>query len=110
MEIITREIPVVFHLAEVAQNLGVGPFVVTPLSPLVIILGQTSEDNLAVNRAGAAGSLASGDDYGFWLQRCRSGAVVPTVGAISGTPDIVSLLEVLRQMFEVWVIRPGFQQ
>ena len=112
VEVVAAEVQVVFQTPEVGQHFGERPFVVAPDGPVVVVLGDAAEQHLAVDAAGAAHSLAAGDDDGFILLGSAPGGVAPAVGvgAVGGTPDVVALFEVNGQVLKVGIVGAGFQE
>ena len=84
VEVVAAEVPVVFKLAEEGQAVGEFPFVVAPLGPQVVVLGDAAEDHLAVDGRRAAHGPAAGDDHGLALRGIGAAAQVPAVGAVGG--------------------------
>src|SRR5712691_1657584 len=105
----STKILVVFHLAEIRQHLRIGPFSVTPGGPVIIILRNAPVEHLPIDGTRPAGRLATWDGQPVLL-RCELRHVAPVMWAIGGEPHIVAQLEVIGQVREVRVIRPGLQQ
>ena len=74
------EIHVGFHLAKVRQNLRVGPLVVAPLRPLVVVLRGTTQDDLTVDGTGATDRFATRHQHGFRLMGIGYASKRPVVG------------------------------
>ena len=110
VEVVAAVVPVVLQLAEEGQAVGELPLVVAPLGPQVVVLGNAAEDHLAVDGRRAAHGLAARDDHRLVLQRGGPPAQVPAVRPVGGQPRVVALFQVLGQVLEVGIIRPGFQQ
>ena len=106
---VVLEVVVILHAAEEGQDVGVTPLVVAPFGPTVVVLGDSTVENLAVNGGGAAGGLAPGDDE-VGLLGGDTGAVGPTVGSVSGEKDVVAELQVIGQMVEIGVVGAGLQE
>src|SRR5215831_6416705 len=103
------KIVVVFHLAEIRQYFLIRPFAVAPGGPVIIILWNTTIQHLPIDGARTAGGLATRDSQPVLL-RCELRHVAPVMRAIGGEPHIVAQLEVIGQVREGGVIRPGLQQ
>src|SRR5262245_41935898 len=102
-------IVVVFHLTEIRQYLLIGPFGIAPCGPVVIILRNATVQHLPIDRARTAGRLATRDSQPVLLW-CELRYVAPVMRAIGGEPHIIAQLEVIGQVREGGVIRPGLQQ
>src|SRR2546426_742036 len=103
------KIVVVFHLAEIRQHLLIGPLSIAPCGPVIIILRDAAVQYLPIDGARTTGRLATRDRQPVLLW-CELRHVAPVMRAIGGEPHIIAQLEVIGQVREVGVIRPGLQQ
>ena len=108
--VVSGEVLVRLHLAEVGQNLRERPLVVAPRGPIVIVLGDTPKDGLSVYGARPARRSASGDDE-TRLRLSSPPRIAPCVcTVVSGVVEVVAVLQVLGQMLEVGIVRARLQQ
>src|SRR6266568_5169192 len=103
------KIVVVFHLAEIRQHLLIGPLSIAPYGPVIIILWNATVQYLPIDGARTTGRLATRDSQPVLLW-CELRHVAPVMRAIGGEPHIITQLEVIGQVREAGVIRPGLQQ
>ena len=104
------EIHVGFHLAKVRQNLGIRPFVVAPLRPLVIVLRGATQDNLPIDRTGATDRFATRHQHGFRLMGIGYASKGPVVRADKSSGGVVTVFQIGWQMRKLRIVWPGFQQ
>ena len=104
------QIHVGFHLAKVRQHLRVGPLVVAPLRPLVIVLRGATQDYLTVDRAGAPDRFATWHQHGFRLMRIGCAGKGPVVRTNEGRGRVVAVFQIRREMRKVRIVRTGFQE
>ena len=107
--VLVSEVLVGLQALEIGKDAFEGPLVVTPLDPPVVVLPNTPQEVNAVDPAGAAGNLPSGDVYAGKVG--GPGAEIPNVVGVPyrclaavGEPDLV------RDAFELGVISPGLKQ
>ena len=98
--VIAWEIQIGFQLAEGREDVGECPFLVAPGRPGVEILWGAAQDELAVDRAGAAGRLAAGQRDGRRPLRARDGGIPPVVRTQGRHEEIATPFEVVRQVIE----------
>src|SRR5712691_3746887 len=103
------KIVVVFQLAEIRQHLLIGPLSVAPGGPVIIILRNATVQHLPIDGARTTGRLATRDSQPVLLRR-ELRHVVPVMRAIGGEPHVIAQFEVIGQVREGGVIRPGLQQ
>ena len=77
------EVLVILDLAEVREDLYVGPLVVPPGSPSVEILGRSPDEGLAVDGTGPAQHLPSRYRHGLGLPRRGLAGERPVEGRVS---------------------------
>ena len=97
------------HAAEEGQDIGVAPLIVAPFGPAVVVLGDAAVEYLAVDGGGAAGGLAAWDDQ-VGLLGGYAGAVGPAVGAVRREENVIAQFQVIGEMIEIGIIRPGLEQ
>ena len=110
-------VPVVFvskvlvglQALEIGKDAFEGPLVISPFNPSVVVLPNAPQEVNAVDPAGAAGNLPSGNVYASEIS--GPGAEIPNVVGVPyrcfaavGEPDLV------RDAFELGVISPGLKQ
>ena len=101
---------------EVGHEFLERPFVVAPLSPIVVIFGQSSEKDLGVYGAGSADEFSAGNLH-FGIEVVSAGGEVPVVLAVFAEcagPDVaveaVSEFDLHREVVDVWVVWTGFEE
>jgi hypothetical protein len=93
------------------QKVDVAPLVVTPFSPPVVILGDTAQENLAVDGAGAAHHLSPGHGDLVGLGRSGGADERPVMRrAHLGCGWTVAVFYVVGKSVEVRVVRSRFKQ
>src|SRR5882724_6872801 len=103
------KVQVVFHLAEVGQDFQIRPFIIAPGRPVVIVLWDAAVEDLSIDGARAAGRLTARDgELGLLWSDGRD--KTPAMGTIGGQPHVIAELEVIREMFKIWVIRSGLEE
>ena len=70
----------------------------------------STQDNLAVNRTGAADSFTTRHEHGFRLMGIGYTGKCPVMGAHEGGGGVVSIFQVGREMRQVWIVWTGFQE
>ena len=108
---VVGDVQVRFHLAEEGEDVDEGPFVVSFGGPAVVVFGDSPQQDLAVNGAGAADHLSPGCRYHLGLVGRTLGPPRPVVGsALGGRVRLVAVLEVVGIVFVVGIVRSRFQQ
>src|SRR5262245_4591152 len=109
----TMEIPpkvqVVFHLPEVGQDFQIRPFIIAPGRPVVIGLWDAAVEDRSIDGAGSARRLPARDSE-LGLLRGDGRDKTPAMGTVGGQPHVIAELEVIGEMFEIWVIRSGLEE
>ena len=109
VNVASPKIEVSLHLVEVGQALGKAPLVVAPLGPAVIVLGNATQQHLAVDGAGAAGGPAPGNlQVGHFVGHVAP--VGPAVGPIRRQEHVVAQLDIVGQMVDRRIVRTGLEQ
>ena len=112
VEVIVK-VGVVLQLAEVGQAVDVGPAVVAPGGPGVVVLGRAANEGLAVDGAGAAHSLAARDRHRPLFGGGGAGEG-PVVGGASSAGFEVhgapAELEHVGELGEIGEVGAGLQQ
>ena len=109
VEVVATKVEIGLQFVEVGQTLHEAPLVVAPLGPAIVVLRDAPEQDLPIDRAGAACGPSTGDLKLRLLRRHLAG-VAPVVRAVCRQPDVVAELEVVRQSLEVRVVRTRLQQ
>lgn len=81
---VAREIPICLQLTEIGEDLAEGPLLIATGRPIVVVLREASEEELAVDGAGATGRLATGEGDGLGWLRGSAGRVPPIMRAKGG--------------------------
>jgi hypothetical protein len=104
------QIQIGFHLAKVWQCLRVGPFIVAPLCPLVVVLRGATQDHLTVDRAGSPDCFATWHQHGFRLMRIGCTGKGPVVRTNESRGSVVAVFQIRREMRKVRIVWTGFQE
>ena len=110
VEVVAAEVGVGLDHAEVLQQVLEAPLVVAQSGPGVVVLGNAPQEDLAVDGAGAAGDLAPGHQHRFGMFGGLAGELPVVVAGHYVGAGGVAELDLFRQMLEVGVVRPGFEQ
>ena len=98
-------------LAKERQAVHKRPLAISKFRPLIIVLRYPPEKHLPIDRARAAGDFPPRHDERLTARHCVP-LIIPAmrVGPVCRVPRIVALLDAFRQMLNVRIVRPRFQQ
>ena len=110
MKVVAAVVGVCLNLAEVGEQVGVGPLAVAEGGPGVVVLGHAAQEDLAVDGAGPAGNLAPGHHHGWRLVGGPAGELPVVVAGHHVGFGGVAELHLFGQVLEVGVVGPRLQQ
>ena len=108
---IVVEIRIRLHLSEEGQNVLEPPLVVAELRPVIEIVRQPAQEDLAIDRARAAGDFSAWDEHRLRdVVRLAGELPIVVVAHHNIGSGGVALLELFRKRIEIGIVGPRLQQ